>query len=226
MAIDIRPTNAPNLALGICLVLAGVGLTLESAHVIQPGQIRQYWPLGLVVLGAGVVLGAFGPRSADPATGRSVSGGLGPTIAVLLAFFVLSQAFEHRGQAMAADDRTGDVKMYAVLGGSHVISHAARFTGGEMNSLMGGSELDLRQAVIPRGEEAVLDVTVIMGGGVIRVPDAWRVDVHGLSVLGGIDDQRRTKPAAENETTTDPAANAPRLVLRGDLVMGGLVIKN
>ena len=36
---------------------------------------------------------------------------------------------------------------------------------------MGGGHIDLRQATIPRGEEAVLDIFAVMGGCEIIVPD-------------------------------------------------------
>ena len=55
---------------------------------------------------------------------------------------------------------------------------------------MGGAQLDLRQATIPPGEEAVLDIFVVMGGCEIFVPSSWTVVTPLVPVMGGIDDKR------------------------------------
>ena len=60
-----------------------------------------------------------------------------------------------------------------------------------MTSIMGGTQLDLRQATMAPGEEAVIDVFAVMGGAIVRIPEGWIVDVQATSVMGGIKDQRR-----------------------------------
>jgi predicted membrane protein len=79
---------------------------------------------------------------------------------------------------------------------------------------MGGVMLDLRKARMTG--EAVLDVFAMWGGVELQVPESWAVDVRVTPLLGGVED--RTRPA------TDPSA--PRLVLRGTVLMGGVEIKN
>ncbi|WP_198135382.1 LiaF domain-containing protein [Alkaliphilus metalliredigens] len=53
-------------------------------------------------------------------------------------------------------------------------------------ALMGGVELDLTLANIP-DEEVILDLTAIMGGIDIWVPDNIQVICEGTSILGGIE---------------------------------------
>jgi predicted membrane protein len=87
------------------------------------------------------------------------------------------------------------------------------FAGGEINAVMGAVEIDLRQAAI--AAEAVLHLSVIMGGVEIRVPREWSVSVNGTPVLGGIEDK-----------TSPPMAPGKRLVIEGSVIMGGVEITN
>ena len=90
-----------------------------------------------------------------------------------------------------------------------------------MTAIMGGCHLDLRQATIPPGNEAIIDVFAVMGGHEIWVPGDWTVVSQVMPIMGSVDDKRL--PAVERATTGE---GRPRLVLRGFVVMGGLVIKN
>jgi predicted membrane protein len=92
------------------------------------------------------------------------------------------------------------------------------FRGGRVTAVWGGFEIDLTQAEI-EGEEAVIDITAFMGGGKIRVPNTWIVEMRGAPIMGGLVDER------EHVLTPD-AGPAKRLVIRGIVFMGGVVIKN
>ena len=82
---------------------------------------------------------------------------------------------------------------------------------------MGGCEIDLRQASIAPGTEAVIDVFAFWGGIEIKVPEDWTV----ITRVVAVDGRRRGQDARA-------AAGAPhkRLVVRGFVVMGGVAIKN
>jgi hypothetical protein len=102
-----------------------------------------------------------------------------------------------------------------------------------MTSVMGSSTLDLRNAAIAPGSEAVLDVLALMGGLDLIVPDDWVVDVRTVAVMGGVEDSRGrvnrrrqrdsggTSPPAPD---TSPSGPPPRVVVRGLIMMGGLNI--
>lgn len=75
---------------------------------------------------------------------------------------------------------------WVVMGG-----HERKGTPWELKSgtyfvIMGGVELDLRDAIIPEGE-TTLDFTIIMGGVDIRLPEDLEVECEGTSVLGGLE---------------------------------------
>ena len=56
----------------------------------------------------------------------------------------------------------------------------------------------------------------VMGGFEIIVPDTWSVRVEVTPFMGGIEDKTQARPGP----------SAPRLVVRGFVMMGGVEIKN
>jgi hypothetical protein len=80
---------------------------------------------------------------------------------------------------------------------------------------MGGGKLDLREATLPPGTEALMDVTTVMGGFEIKVPETWNVIVDIIPFMGGYEDKTRHP--------TDPAA--PLLRVRGFVMMGGVELR-
>jgi predicted membrane protein len=115
----------------------------------------------------------------------------------------------------------GRISIFAALAASKRSSSDSPFRGGDMTAFMGGCQLDLRLASIPRGGEAVIDVFAVMGGLEVWVPQGWAVVSQVFPFMGGVDDKRL--PPLEPLSSPD---TRPKLVLRGMVLMGGLVIKN
>jgi hypothetical protein len=122
-------------------------------------------------------------------------------------------------QAQAAPPSEGRVRrpvrwMVAIMGGSH---RRGRFRAvGSINAvaIMGGDEIDLREAEIEGGELTV-NVFALMGGANIYIPDSVEVEVGGFSLMGGnteIGSQRRPRPGA------------PLIRIRAYNLMGGATI--
>jgi hypothetical protein len=87
------------------------------------------------------------------------------------------------------------------------------FERGEAVAVMGGCEIDLSPARI--AEEAVIDVLAVWGGIEIRVPTGWKVIGRVAPILGGYEDKTAGAPDG-----------APRLVIRGSAIMGGIEVRN
>jgi hypothetical protein len=100
--------------------------------------------------------------------------------------------------APAAQARKPVRWLVAVMGGSH---RRGRFRAvGSINAIaiMGGDEIDLREAEI-EGGELTLNLFALMGGANIYVPDSIDLEVGGLSLMGGheeVGSQRSPRPGA------------------------------
>lgn len=82
-------------------------------------------------------------------------------------------------------------------------------------ALMGGAELDFREARLPPGVTEV-NVFAIMGGAEIIVPPGVHVDMNGIALMGGFAQSGYAPPP------TDP--NAPILRIGGFALMGGVEV--
>ena len=87
------------------------------------------------------------------------------------------------------------------------------FRRGDLVAVMGGIELDLRQAGTDHGE-AVIDVFVLWGGIDITVPPDWAVSNQVTPILGGAEDKSTGHQQARH-----------RLIVKGVVIMGGVEIK-
>jgi hypothetical protein len=128
------------------------------------------------------------------------------------------------GFASSSLDPTAD-RIYgvAILSGVKRLSTSSHFRGGELTAFMGGGQIDLRGATIPPGEEAVLDLFCVMGGFELIVPQNWVIMTPVIPIMGGIDDKRLAPPPGSSDVA---GQSAPRLSLRGFILMGGLTIRS
>jgi predicted membrane protein len=147
-----------------------------------------------------------------------------PIVLIGIGSALVMQTLRRRARDESGEGSDDTVNGFAVLGGFKRTSTSSRFRGGEVTVFMGGAHIDLRQATIPPGEEATLDIFAVMGGCEIVVPPSWTVATPIVPVMGGIDDKRLAPlPGTPESIGSRPA---PRLVLRGMLLMGGIEIKS
>lgn len=168
-------------------VLGGV-LLLFTLDVIERGFFRRWWPLALVAAGGWMIYRFFRPAALPPlfADGEPI--------------------------AESADS----FRIFQMLGGSNRTVTSTSFRAGEATAVLGGVEIDLRQAgLAPEG--ARIAATAILGGVVLKVPPDWDVTVTGAPLLGGIEDKRQPRSRAGD-------APAQRLEVQATVVMGGLEI--
>ena len=64
----------------------------------------------------------------------------------------------------------------AIFGGIKQRIAVKNFRGGRLLAICGGFDIDLTRADI-EGQSAVIDASALMGGGEIRVPDSWIVEI-------------------------------------------------
>lgn len=102
----------------------------------------------------------------------------------------------------------------AVMAGNVLHVGSQEFAGADLVAVMGGCDVDLGSARAPRGVVEI-NALAFWGGIEIRVPRGWRVESHVAEILGGFED-----------TTATAGENAPRLIVRGSAIMGGIEVKN
>jgi predicted membrane protein len=232
----------PRLLVGLAIALFGVVLVLDRFDLAVAREVLRFWPT--VVIAAGALIFVQSRRIGGGVNGLVVMaiGGwlllnsLGivrvsvwqlfwPMVLIGIGTVLVMQAVSRRSDSPAGAASDDTLTIFAVLSGVKRTSGATRFRGGEITLFMGGGHIDLRQATIPRGEEAVIHVFGVMGGCELFVPESWTIATPIVPVLGGVQDMRPPALPAGVESAAGGLA-APRLVLRGLIAMGGIQIKS
>jgi len=225
----------PRLLVGLAIALFGVVLVLDRLNLAVAGVVLQFWPAVIIAVGALLFVQARHVGGGANGIIVMIIGGwlllnsLGiiqvrfwelfwPLVLIGIGSVLVMQTLRQRDRDAAGIDAEDTVNIVAVLSGVKRASTSARFRGGEVTTFMGGCQIDLSQATIPPGEEARLEFFAMMGGCEIIVPPSWEVATPIVPVMGGVEDKR----VAPMATT----GAAPRLVLRGLLMMGGIVIRS
>ncbi len=209
------------LVFGLAVLTAGILFWLDQMGTINAGYYFRWWPLALMAMGLAHLLerrwfGAavwllFGTYFLLPLLGiarvqfwRII--GLWPLLISVGGITLVLQALRRTG-----GDRS--VHAVAVMAGNIRRIGSQEFAGGEAVAVMGGCEIDLTSASIAK--EAVIDALAFWGGIEIRVPRDWKVIGRVAEILGGYEDKTAGAPE-----------NAPRLVVRGSAIMGGIEVRN
>jgi hypothetical protein len=234
MAMENNTNRASSqVVLGLLVVGMGVLFLLDNLDILNFRHAIGFWPLAFIVAGC-VALFGNGSRSSNYMGGVLVAigalmiagrmgffyiswGTLWPLVMIALGGLVL---FRSLGPGRVARPGLADgagtdnvVDVVAVLGGFERRVTTPDFRGGEITAILGGCELDLREASIVK--EAVINVFAIWGGINIKVPPDWTVVLNGTPVMGGFAEKTVTPPDASK-----------RLVITGYAIMGGVEVRN
>jgi predicted membrane protein len=217
--------------MGLLIIAVGIIFTLDNLGIADARGYLRYWPAGLIAIGLLKLQQARGGGGAIGGLLIVAAGSwlllesldivqisvwqLWPVLLVLFGASMVWQGLRGRScRTGKATDANATISALAVLGGVARGNNSRRFRGGDLTAIMGGCEIDLRQAAIDG--EAVLEVFAMWGGIQIRVPDDWTVTGRVTPLLGGFDDKTRPPQGAA----------AHRLVVRGVAIMGGVEVKN
>ena len=222
---------------GLAVIGIGVLALLDNLHLFDIALLRTFWPLGLVLWGLSRLAwprhpgsGLFGLIMIGVGSVLTVQN-LGymhfhwrdwwPVLIIVAGLSILLRGFFPRHGALrpsgfdTATLANGDrVDLDASFSGINQRIDSRSFKGGRITSTFGGVELDLTQAVIDGGE-ARLDISARFSGIELRVPRDWQIVIEVASTFGGVEDK-----------TVPPMSAGPRLVLRGEVMFGGIEVKH
>jgi hypothetical protein len=115
------------------------------------------------------------------------------------------------------DVRTSSSVALAVLGGTRRAGKWAPPENMLAFAVMGGVELDFRDAVLEPGSVTTINCFAFWGGIDITVPPDVHVDTGGFAVLGGFEQS--------GEAWDEPPEDAPTIRINGVALMGGVDVK-
>lgn len=202
----------------VLLILIGI------KKILDPIEYRQYY-WGGILISIGVL---FQLNNLDIIDFHFQD--LWPIIIILIGFEIIKTAlyrkkYDKDGQGRehhkffshlhdAREVGSDYIQVSAILGGGEYNFSNKNLKGGSVTAIMGGCEIDLRDAQM-HGDQIYLDITTIMGGVEVRVPTEWEVIIQGMPILAGM----------ENKTRPDNGGKK-RLVIKGTAIMAGVEIKN
>ena len=241
MSQDSQPLEVtPKLVVGLFIALLGVVLALDRAGIADLTSVLRFWPVAIIGVGLamafqsrelsgrvnGVFVALFGTYALLYAL-RIVHVRFWelfwPFVLIMVGVGLATQALQPRRVSTAGDGKER-VSLFAVMSGVKRASHASPFRGADMSALMGGGQLDLRQATIPPGEDATIDIYGLMSGFEIFVPSHWRVSTSIVPFMASVEDKRL--PPLGLDTDPSRATTTPRLVVHGFIMMGSVEIKS
>ena len=221
---------------GAVILAIGVIFLLNNLGYVRAGRFWQFWPLLLIFAGLvklsvpsrrawGAILLVFGILLQLNQLGYAHFswGAMWPMVLIAAGAFAMWSALQARKMIDGfngnnADPRT-TLNESAIFGGVQKRLNAKEFRGGQLQSLFGGIEIDLRDADLAE-TEAVLYANAIFGGIEIRVPETWFVAARGQGIFGGYTDSTRyTGPG-------DPDKPKKTLIVMGTAIFGGVEIRN
>lgn len=126
---------------------------------------------------------------------------------MVTAAAVMKRALPSRG-----DEESDELALVAIFDGAKLKSRARAFRGGSLLAWFGGVAVDLREAEL--APDAHLNVTAILGGVAVRIPEGWRVESRVKAIAGGVD----VKHSASED------ADARTLTLDGFAFLGGIAV--
>ncbi|HEY3053645.1 MAG TPA: DUF5668 domain-containing protein [Thermoanaerobaculia bacterium] len=214
------------LVAGTAILAVGVIVWLDHLHKLHAADYLRWWPLALIALGLAhllerrwvgaslLILLGLGCLPRLPFLPHFNMAQIFAVWPLLISVGGMTLVMQALRPAAKDASRAGAFRAIAVMGGGGRTIGSDQFVGGDVVAVMGGCEIDLSSANIAR--DAVIDVLAFWGGLEIKVPRGWRIENRVAVILGALVDK-----------TSGPAsADAPRLVVRGAVIMGGIEVRN
>jgi hypothetical protein len=186
------------IAGGVMMAVGGLFLADNLGYI----RIEEMWPLILIAIGVFMLWNRVRPGyDYGPWWGRGMR-----------SRWWGRERFQHHWSSIGGNT----VHEVNVFSGTRRVITDQDFKGGKIACVFGGINLDLTGANI-QGKSAVLDVSAVYGGAVVRIPTSWDLEMKGAGVFGGYSDQTMHPPITPE---------TKKLIVKGGAVFGGVTIKN
>lgn len=233
--------NRSGLVAGLVVIAIGVILLLDQEGVLHAWDVWRFWPVVLIAVGLVKVLRAV-PTSDKPIDTAGVLwgvvevgfgvvfllGALGyprfsfghiwPLLIVGVGLWLLYEKFGKEPDSAGPESSNLDFNRADIFGGGKVKVTSKNFRGAKWLAIFGGSEIDFRNADM-EGNEATLELVAVFGGGEIIVPRNWEVQVRGIALFGGHNDET-------GRSLPEPVGPRKVLTVKGAWILGGFNVKN
>ena len=173
------------------LVTIGLVLLFDALDIIDDGVIwKLIFPLVLVAVGISIIASFF-----RTGTKKGI------------------ESDEYSKSKSYKYDSTQYPRYTAILGGGDYKNNTEDLKGVVAEAILGGLSIDLREAKIT--EDIVLELTAVLGGIDIFIPDNVRVEIiSGVPVLGGFEHKINRN-----------AISGPKVRIKYTAVLGGIEVK-
>uniref|UniRef100_UPI0030EBB09D LiaF transmembrane domain-containing protein n=1 Tax=Oceanobacillus sp. HCA-5259 TaxID=3134661 RepID=UPI0030EBB09D len=206
--------------------MLGLGFFLEQAGIIDlPQLFSNWWPFILIIIG---VVQLINRKHSSASSGLiflmigfiflmnqwfdlNLIAYIWPIIFIILGIVILFT----RVKREKSFHTESDLDTFVLFSGAEINSQSQTFQGGSVTAIIGGAEIDLRDAVIMDG--ASLDLTTVLGGVEMKVPDNVQVEISGMPILGGWEDKTRVRREKEEVSV---------LKINCLTILGGVEIRN
>ncbi|MCA9392026.1 hypothetical protein KC614_02365 [candidate division WWE3 bacterium] len=217
--------------IGIIVIIVGVMLLFDQIGITQGFSIgyifSTFWPLFIIWIGVSALMnrrtnvGLFFLLigilfQVSTLYGWSIWSVFWPLVIIYIGVSALiGRPLLFKRPPSSTTTQDNRLKETVIFWGSERRVMTDSFKGGEVTTIFGGTQLDLREAKLAENG-AVLDVTCAFGGVEILVnPANYRVESDGTPVMGGWD---------SNFMPSDNTS-LPVLRIAGTVIFGGVEIK-
>jgi len=191
----IFPSSSNSYFWGTVMILTGAFFQAHYLHLISV-PIEKMWPLIPIIIGIKIMLRPFFKSGKHYHTA-----------------FVHCRSHDHKypENNVSSDDA---VAISLVLSGCKYSYSSQQLKGGYISVSLAGCEIDFTKADF-ESETITIDVSVLLGGIEMRIPDTWSVTYAGTPVLGAF--ENKTRPVS---------APSKKLLIRGSITLAGIEVKN
>ena len=228
MTQSMKRGSTPSVIFGLLVIAFGVIFLLHNLG-LHHFEFWEFWPVALILLGLSrafsarhdertfgwIILFLGGVFFARFTLGYDIHlGQFWPVIFIIIGVSIALRGLFGPRPPRDVIDASSTVNERALVGGIARKNTSQSFQGGELTAVMGGCEIDLREARMA-GPTAVIDCFTVWGGIVLQIPPDWAVDPQVSVFAAGFNDQ--SKP---------PVQPVGRLIIRGTAIMAAIEIKN